>query len=261
MKIKEVIANLEMWASPKFQEDYDNSQLIAGDREAQVSGVLVALDAIEAVVDEAINLGCNLIVAHHPIVFTGLKSITGASYIERTLIKAIKNDIAIYAIHTNLDNIQTGVNAKICEKLGLVDTRILKPKYGEAMPVGAGMTGYLSNPMDEMEFLTYVKDVMKTNCIRHTPLLGSPIEKVAVCGGSGSFLLADAIEAGAQVFITADYKYHQFFDAENKILIADIGHYESEQYTIDLLFAHISKNFTNFASHCTKVNTNPVNYF
>ena len=327
MQIRDVINFLEKIAPPVYQESYDNSGLIVGNRQAEVTGVLICLDSTEAILDEAIEKGCNLVVAHHPIVFKGLKTFTGTNYVERTVIKAIKNDIAIYAIHTNLDNVYAkGVNEQFAAKLGLVNTRILAPKrlrkiveiwefqpnlelteelsqagfypdtaerqlripfdVGEkgillnildkhgiknnhyqiissenvSTKVGAGMIGELPQPMQEMKFLKFLKNTMQTGCIRHTALLGKPIKKVAICGGSGSFLLRQVIQHKADIFITGDFKYHEFFDAENRIIIADIGHFESEQFTIDLLFKHLSNNFSNFALHCTDLTTNPVQY-
>ena len=349
MKIKDLTAFLETIAPPSYQESYDNAGLIVGNPDTELSGVLVCLDSTEAVIDEAIDLGCNLVVAHHPIVFRGLKRFNGQNYVERTIIKAIKNDVAIYAIHTNLDNVyQNGVNGKIAEKLGLDNTRILAPKqqlkklftfvpatHSEALrdalfaagagqvngleqisyatlgvgtvdgqvgaqmklevvfasalqgqilaalkqfhpaenapydlisienssvEIGSGMIGNLKKPMKPMAFLKFLKETMRAGCIRYTPVLDKDISTVAVCGGAGGFLLNQAIRQKADIFITADYKYHEFFDADNQIIIADIGHFESEQYTIELLFDLISKKFSNFAAHFTKVNTNPVNY-
>ncbi|MBK7869973.1 MAG: Nif3-like dinuclear metal center hexameric protein [Saprospiraceae bacterium] len=338
MKIKDLIAHLETIAPPAYQEDYDNAGLIVGNSDEDIKGVLCCLDSTEGIVDEAIEKGCNLIVAHHPIVFRGLKRITGKNYIERTVLKAIKNDIAIYAIHTNLDNVYyQGVNAKICEKLGLINTRILAPKkvlrkisatvtpenlkiirnlllniglpelkaieqigynaegseevikLEAAVPlglerkvleilhkhdinaeiielsstspsIGSGMIGELPQPMAESDFLKHLKEKMRTNCLRHTAFRDKDVYTVAVCGGSGGFLLPQAIGQGADIFVTADYKYHEFFDADGKIIIADIGHFESQQFTIELLYEIISKKFSNFALHCAEVNTNPVYY-
>ena len=327
MQIRDIIRFLQKIAPPVYQESYDNSGLIVGNAQAEVSGVLICLDSTEAIIDEAIRKGCNLVVAHHPIVFSGLKTLTGSNYVERTVIKAIKNDIAIYAIHTNLDNVYAkGVNEKFAEKIGLINTRILTPKKvkklleiwlpaqddlllktlgslgftpllnenrlsipfdigqkahlmsllkkhginsdnyqiiaseNSSKNIGSGMIGALTHPMPEMEFLQMLKKNMQAGCIRHTPLLGNSIKKVAICGGSGSFLLRHAIQNKADIFITGDFKYHEFFDAENKIIIADIGHFESEQFTIELLFEHLSNNFSNFALHCTEMTTNPVQY-
>jgi dinuclear metal center YbgI/SA1388 family protein len=363
MKIQRLLKYMEQIAPPAYQESYDNSGLIVGDPNEKITGVLLCLDSIEAVIDEAIEKGCNLVIAHHPIVFGGLKRFNGKNYIERVVIKAIKNDIAIYACHTNLDNVQAGVNAKIAEKIGLINTKILAPKsklikklavfvpannadkvrnalfeagagqignYDEAsfnsvgagtfragenakphvgeigkrhieaelkievifsfdkqnkiiaamqkahpyeevayniysldnahQGIGSGMIGELPEYMETLPFLQHLKETMQTDCIRYTEPLKNPVRRVAVCGGSGQFLLRQAIAQNADVFVTADFKYHQFFDAENKIVIADIGHFESEQFTIELFYDLITKKFDTFAVYCTEVNTNPVNY-
>ena len=268
MKIKTITSYLESIAPLSLQEEYDNSGLIIGNYEVEVQGALICLDCTEAVIDEAIKKKCNLIITHHPIIFHGLKKITGKNYVERVVEKAIRNNISIYAIHTNLDNVIQGENKKICDKLGLSKCKILSPRltlptpYGEGMGngAGAGMVGSLSKPITEISFLKKVKKVMKASSLRHTVLLNKKVSKVAVCGGSGSFLLNNAISAGADVFITADFKYHQFFDAENKIVIVDIGHYESEQFTKELLRDLLKQKFSIFAPHLSKVNTNPVNY-
>ncbi|HEX8376905.1 MAG TPA: Nif3-like dinuclear metal center hexameric protein [Pedobacter sp.] len=363
MKLLELISHLESIAPLSYQEDYDNSGLITGSPEVEVTSALISLDCTEAIVDEAIKKGCNLIISHHPIVFKGLKKFNGKTYVERVIVKALKNDIALYAIHTNLDHVLQGVNAKICEKLDLVDAQILSPKgnllfklttyvpiahsdavrsalfsagagnigkysdcsfnvsgYGtfkasefanpftgekgtvhheeelkievvfsapqktaiisalkNAHPyeevafdiyqlskahseIGSGMIASLPNPMDEMEFLKLIKSKLNAKVIRHTALTGKNVTKVAVCGGSGSFLLKNAIGAKADVYISADFKYHEFFDAEDKILIADVGHYESEQFTQELIYEILQKKFPNFALHLTEFNTNPINY-
>jgi dinuclear metal center YbgI/SA1388 family protein len=260
MRIKDIIQVLESVAPPQLQESYDNAGLIVGDPETPLKGVLFCLDSTEAIVDEAIQKGCNLIVAHHPIVFKGLKRFNGAGYVERTVIKAIRSNIALYAIHTNLDNVHSqGVNAKIAQKLGLADTRVLSPKPGQT-DIGAGLLGNLAAPMEELDFLKMVKTALRTDCVRHTALRGRPVQRVAVCGGSGSFLLRDALAAGADAFVTADFKYHEFFDAEGRLVIADVGHFESEQFTIELLFEIIYEKYPTFALHCTEANTNPVYY-
>ena len=260
--LKNIIDHLESIAPPIYQESYDNSGLIVGDQQVICTGVLTCLDTTEAVIEEAIENNCNLIVAHHPIVFRGLKRFTGDNYVERVVIKAIKNDIAIYAIHTNLDNVYAqGVNTKIAERLGLVNTRILSPKPTFNDPlVGSGLFGELAEPMPEMKFLKHLKNQMHVNCVKYTRLNNQPIRKIALCGGAGGFLLSNAKAAGAQIFITSDYKYHEFFDAENEIIIADIGHFESEQFTIELLAHIIQEKFGTFAVRLTKINTNPVNY-
>lgn len=364
MKIKEITNYLESAAPLHYQESYDNAGLLVGDANREIDAALITLDCTEEVVEEAIENNCNLIIAHHPIIFSGLKKITGQNYVERTIIKAIKNDIAIYAIHTNLDNIKTGVSAKIAEILGVENCKILSPKkdllrqlavycpvsdtekvkealfqagagdignYDEcsfsakgegtfranegcdphignigerhtekeekieviflkykentiistlkqAHPyeqvayqiyildniyenVGAGIVGELAQKVDTNRFLEMLKTKMQTDCIRHTKLVKNQIKRVAICGGSGSFLLSNAICEKADIFITADFKYHEFFDGENDIIIADIGHFESEQFTKDLIYDLLSKKFSKFAVRLSKVNTNPINYF
>lgn len=264
MQLKGLIDFLHQIAPSEFQESYDNAGLITGHPDMEVSGVLVCLDAIESVIDEAISLGCNVVVAHHPILFRPIKRLNGYDYVERTLIKAIRNDVAIFAIHTNLDNVYlSGVNGKIAEKIGLENTRILYPKqnqWHDGHPVGAGLVGMLKEPMQVETFFSSLKERMELQLIRHTSVCKEKIQKVAVCGGAGSFLLPAAMQEGADIFITADYKYHEFFDADNKIIIADIGHFESEKYTIELLYSLIMNNFSTFAAHCTKIVTNPVKY-
>ncbi len=261
MKVFEITDYLEKIAPIHLQEGYDKAGLIVGDPKMEGKGAILCLDSIEEIIEEAIARDCNLIIAHHPIIFGGLKKLNGKNYVERTVQKAIKNDIAIYAIHTNLDNVYlNGVNGKFAEKLQLKKTRILAPKDINTPEIGAGMIGELAEPMEALEFLEYLKLSMGVSCVRHTSILDRPVKKVALCGGSGSFLLNQALQQEADVFITGDFKYHEFFDADGKIIIADIGHYESEQYTIELLFEIISQKFSNFALHLTTVNTNPINY-
>ena len=260
MLVKDIIAVLEQVAPPHLQETYDNSGLLVGGFDRIVTGILCCLDSTEAVVEEAVRKNCNLIVAHHPIVFRGLKRLNGTDYVQRTVIRAIEAGVAIYAIHTNLDNVhRQGVNAKIAEKLGLHRTRILVPRPGTP-DIGAGLVGELADPLPEANFLQLLKDQLYAGCVRHTALSGKPVQRIAVCGGSGSFLLPAAQQAGADVFVTADFKYHEFFDADGQILIADVGHYESEQFTIHLLYEIIREKFPTFALHCTDLNTNPVFY-
>lgn len=363
-KIKEIARFLESFAPLKLQESYDNAGLILGNPDWEVHGVLISLDVTEAVIEEAIQQKCNLIVAHHPLVFSGLKKITGKNYVERTVLNAIKNDIAVYAAHTNLDSVSEGVNRKICEKLGLENCKVLQPTEGllkklvtfvpvdhadsvrEAVfsagagnignydscsfnmhgqgtfrgndstkpfvgekgkhhyeneirfetifpsylqetiintllqihpyeevaydiyplensfeQVGMGMIGTIPMEMNELDFLKQLKDIFKSGTIRHTALTGKKVHKVAVCGGAGSFLLKRAISAGADFFVSGDFKYHQFFDAENKLVIADVGHFESEQFTKELFYELLTKNFSKFAVRLSEVNTNPVFYF
>jgi dinuclear metal center YbgI/SA1388 family protein len=363
MIVKDITQLLEDYAPLAYQEDYDNAGLLVGNFNQKINKVLICLDCTEAVIDEAIKENCDLIIAHHPIIFKGIKKLNGKNYVERVIIKAIENKIALYAIHTNLDNVINGVNGKICDKLSLINRKILSPKkqnlkklvtfipvnnaedvkeaifnagagnignysncsfntlgngtfkankntnpfvgeqdklhteeelkvevifdvaqqskilnallkshpYEEVAfdifplenknpQVGSGMFGELVDEMEEIEFLQNLKKVMNVSVIRHSNLLNKKIKKVAVCGGSGSFLLKDAIQAGADIFITSDFKYHEFFDADEKLLIADIGHYESEQFTQDLLLEIITENFPNFAIRLTENNTNPIKY-
>jgi dinuclear metal center YbgI/SA1388 family protein len=363
MQLAQIIQFLEQKFPTDHQESYDNVGLIYGRPTQEITGALICLDSTEAIVDEAIETGCNLIIAHHPIVFKGLKKLNGKSYIERVVERCIQYQIAIYAIHTNLDNHYRGVNQKIAAKLGLINTRILKPMSGKlsklvvyvpkddfqkvdlaiigagagqigqysdchfrsegigtftpnsgAHPVigqlnvreevqemkleyvvsnhlihsvleamkqahpyeevayelvsllnthqdlGAGMIGELPEPIESIEFLKKIKDVFNCGCIKYTALVQRKIKTVALCGGSGSFLLPDAIKAKADLYVSADFKYHEFFDAESQLIIADIGHFESEQFTSELLTEIIKENFPNFAIRLTKLNTNPVNY-
>ena len=261
MKIKELTDFLERIAPLHLQEDYDNSGFLIGDDSLEVSGVLTCLDVTEDILDEATSMGCNLIIAHHPIIFKGLKSLTNSNYVERIVRKAIIKSINIYAIHTNLDNVLSfGVNEKIAQKIGLEKITLLAPS-DEIGSIGSGCLGELDEPISEIEFLNRLKSEMGASVIRHSRLLGNPIKKIAICGGSGSFLLPKAIESNAQIFISSDFKYHEFFNADNQIIIADIGHWESEQYTSELLVEIIQKNFINFAAYSTKFVTNPVKYF
>lgn len=363
MKLIEITRYLESRAPLSLQESYDNSGLLIGDPEMDIHGVLVCLDSIEEVIDEAISKGLNLVIAHHPIVFSGLKRFTGKTYIERVVMKAIRHNIALYAIHTNLDNVLDGVNGKIAARLGLENARILDEKKellyklhvlvpkaqaeslanrlfeagaghignyrecsfssegtgsfkaneqanphigtkgerhyeaetkievilakwqinqvlaamhkhhpyeevaydllaleNQSNQFGSGIVGELAEPMDSMAALQYVKEKLGVSVIKHTLIATPTIKRIAACGGSGSFLLSAAKASGADLFITSDYKYHQFFDAENKLIIADIGHFESEQYTIDLISDWLAEKFPNFAVHKTEVVTNPINY-
>ena len=275
MQISQIITALESFAPPVLQESYDNSGLIVGDQNWSCTGILCSLDSTEAVILEAKAAGCNLVIAHHPIIFGGLKQLNGKNYVEKTVITAIKHDIAIYAIHTNLDNVIDGVSGVMADKLGLLHKKILLPKstsinsdetgFSEStsdnQSVGSGIIAELPEPMEEIGFLRMLQTSFGLALIRHTPLLGKTIKKVALCGGSGSFLLKTAILAGADIFITADMKYHEFFDAEGRILVADIGHWESEQFTIGLLIDILQAKFPTFAVLKTVIKTNPVNYF
>jgi dinuclear metal center YbgI/SA1388 family protein len=362
-KIKDITRYLETIAPLSFQESYDNAGLQTGDANAEVTGILLTLDCTETVVEEAIAKNCNLIVAHHPVIFRGLKKLTGSNYVEKTIIKAIKNDIAIYASHTNLDSVPEGVNFKIAEKIGLKNLKILSQKEGQLLKLvtfapqeatekvlaamhqagagnigdykncsyqhtgegrfmptagadpyigeqnklekvtetrievlvprhlklavidalikahpyeevaydiyalenvyqemGAGMIGELEYELESDVFLKHLKQSMNLQVVKHTPFLNKPVKKVALCGGAGSFLIKDAIRQQADIYITGDLKYHEYFDAENKIVLADIGHYESEVFTKELFYDLISKKFPTFAVSLSEINTNPVRY-
>lgn len=259
MKVQDICSLIEDFAPLKFQEDYDNAGLILGDPSAELNAVLVCLDVSEAVLDEALEKRCNMIVSHHPLIFRGIKNITGKNSLERILIKAIQNNIAIYAGHTNVDAVMDGVNGKICEKLNLNSTSILVPK-AEFQHVGVGMMGFLEQAMEETAFMQKVKQVFECKMLRHSALTGRMIQKVAVCGGSGSEFIPAAIAAQADAFVTADIKYHQFSQVDDHLLLIDAGHYETEQFTKDLFVELISKNFANFAVHSSHKETNPVFY-
>ncbi|WP_420552692.1 Nif3-like dinuclear metal center hexameric protein [Tenacibaculum aiptasiae] len=363
MQIKDITNYIEELAPLAYAEDFDNVGLLIGDYSTEVTGVLVTLDTLEETVDEAIAKNCNLIVSFHPIVFSGLKKINGNNYVERVVLKAIQNNIAIYATHTALDNVNNGVSAKMCEVLGLENCKTLIPKKGlikklttyvplrnadqvreelfkagagnignydkcsfnfqgqgsyrgnensnptvgqrgeeifeeetcisvtfnsflesqiiqalfKSHPyeevayeiitlnnvnqnIGMGMVGDLPTEMNEKDFLLFVKDTFKTGCVRHSSMLNKSIKKVAVLGGSGSFAIKNAIKAKADAYISADFKYHEFFKAENKILLADVGHYESEQFTKNLLIDYLSKKFSTFAIILSEKSTNPIHY-
>ncbi len=262
-RVAEVAQYLESVAPLFLQEKYDNSGLLVGNMDEAVTGAVICLDCTEAVIDEAVRLGCNLVISHHPVIFYGLKSLTGSNATERIIRKAIREEIVLYAIHTNLDNVlSNGVNEQIAKKLGMEIEGVLKPlAYQENEARGAGLIALFPEPLPEVAFLQLLKERMKSQVIRHSALLGTPISRVAICGGSGSFLLENARKAGVQALVTADYKYHNFFDADRDLLICDIGHYESEQYTVNLIQELISGKFTTFAAHCTGINTNPVHYF
>jgi dinuclear metal center YbgI/SA1388 family protein len=276
LRIHEIVSAFEAVAPLALQESYDNSGLIVGEMGAQVSKALLCLDSTEAVVDEAIAKGCDLIIAHHPIVFGGLKRFTGGDYVQRALIKAIRNNIAIYACHTNLDNVlRGGVNERIAQQLGFAVERVLRPvaaDFGSLAGVGrlddsdvfrtagAGVLCKLQKPMNVLDFLQHLKAKMGVEVVKYTKCDVEMVSKVAICGGAGSFLIGDALRAGADAFITSDVKYHEFFDAEGKMLLCDIGHYESEKYTIDLFSNILSAKFPKFATIFAGTITNPIDY-
>ena len=364
MKLSEIISVIESFAPLAYQENYDNSGLILGDSSMKINKALITIDVTEEVVDEAIDVGANLIISHHPVIFNAIKKITGNSCSERIIIKAIKKNLALYSAHTNIDNIREGVNLKICQKLGLSKTVILHPVQGELRKIvtfvplshadnvrtalfnsgaghignyeqcsynlegfgtfkgsentnpyagergklhfekevriesvfpkviqtrvisalldvhpyeevaydiyplendyykaGQGMIGELDKAIDEPTFLREIKSIFNSKVIRHSRLRNKNIKKVAVCGGSGSHLIKYAIDAGADIFITGDIKYHQFFDASDNIIIADVGHYESEQFTKEIFYDLLMKNLPKFALHLSALNSNPINYY
>jgi dinuclear metal center YbgI/SA1388 family protein len=276
LRIHEIVSAFEAVAPLALQESYDNSGLIVGEMGTQVSKALLCLDSTEAVVDEAIAKGCDLIIAHHPIVFGGLKRFTGGDYVQRALIKALRNNIAIYACHTNLDNVlRGGVNERIAQQLGFDVERVLRPiaaDFGSFVDIGglddsdvfrtagAGVLCKLQKPMNVLDFLQHLKAKMGVEVVKYTKCDVEMVSKVAICGGAGSFLIGDALRAGADAFITSDVKYHEFFDAEGKMLLCDIGHYESEKYTIDLFSNILSAKFPKFATIFAGTITNPIDY-
>ncbi|WP_420398922.1 Nif3-like dinuclear metal center hexameric protein [Flagellimonas sp.] len=363
MTVQEIANILEELAPLSYAEDFDNVGLLVGDHNQEVTGILVTLDTLEVVVDEAISKNCNLIVSFHPIIFKGLKKITGSTYVERVVLKAIANNIAIYSMHTALDNSKMGVNAKICEVLGIQNPKILIPKQGtikklttyapvEAVEtvksalfkagageignysncsfstegtgsfkpgdatnpsvgsigqvhnekevqihvifsfekekailnalfanhpyeevayeittlqnvnqdIGMGMVGTLENEMEETAFLQHLKEKMNASMVRHSELLGKKVKKVAVLGGSGAFAIKAALKSGADIFVSSDIKYHEFYQAEKRLVIADIGHFETEQFTKDLLVDYLIKKIPNFAISLSESITNPIKY-
>ena len=259
-KLSEITQVIEAWAPVRNAESFDNVGLLIGDKNQEITNVLVTLDCTEQVIDEAINNGINLIVTFHPIIFSGLKKITGNTYVERVVQKAIKHDIAIYALHTNLDFCATGSNHYIASKLKLEKIKGLVPKE-KGSDLFIGVTGYLNQPLDEADFLDMVKALLPTNCIRHSELMGKPIKKVGLIGGAGSFGLKSAKLKGCDAYISADFKYHDFFQAEGQLLIVDTGHYEMEQFNIELIANHLQDNISDINIAQTSINTNPVHYF
>ena len=261
MKIREVVDALERFAPLPLQESFDNAGLQVGLTEAEVSGALLCLDVTEKVVDEAEALGCNLIVSHHPLIFHALKRITYADDVQRAVAKALKAGITVVSMHTNMDNAPGGVNFKIAEKLGLKNVQVLEPKGGEwGTEAGAGVIGELDEPETETDFLHRVKKLFEVECLQHNKLTGREIQRVALCGGAGAFLIEEAIRQRADVFMTGEIKYHEFFGHENEILLAAIGHYESEQYTKELFYTLIREMFPDLELKQTRVNTNPIKY-
>ena len=261
MKVKDILNCITEIAPLDWQESYDNAGLQVGDENVEVNKVLVALDVTEELVDEAVAKKCDLIVSHHPLIFRGLKQVTPHSAIGRAVMKAVKNDISIISMHTNLDNSYLGVNARLAEKLGLANLRILQPSTPDPQLRGAGMIGEFAEPMSEEDFLRCVAETIGSPCLRHSAFTGKQITRVAMCGGSGAFLLPDACAQHADAFLTADVKYHDFFLPEGELLFVDGGHFETEQFTKELICALIRKKFPTFAAEIAETNTNSVHYF
>lgn len=363
MKLSKIIASIEQFAPPALQESYDNAGLIVGKASMEVKKAIISFDVTEEVIAEAKEQGANLIISHHPIVFSGIKKLNGKNYVERCVLEAVKNDIALYAAHTNLDNVLAGTNGILANKLGLKKLKVLQkqkdtlckliifvptthikevqqaifdagaghigqydqcsfstngtgtfraleganpfvgkideqhqenevrlesifpshlqgkvvsamlqthpyeevaydiyPLSNQSDSTGSGIIAELEEPEEEMHFLQRLKELTAAKCIRHTKPLNKPIRKVALCGGSGAFLIRTAKAAKADIYITGDVKYHEFFDAEDKMIIADIGHYESEQFTCELLMTLVKENFPTFAVQISENKTNPINY-
>ena len=260
MKIKQVLSALERFAPLPLQESWDNAGLQLGLTEAEVSGALLCLDVNEQIVDEAIAKGCNLIVSHHPLLFRGLKQISGADYVQRCVIKAIKHDIVIVSMHTNMDNALDGVNWKIAERLGLKDCKFFAQKAVDGIEAGSGVVGCLPSQMDSRAFIELVKNQFGVQCAQCNALLERPIRKVAICGGAGDFLLPDAIGEGADAFITGEMHYHQYFGYEQQIQICVIGHYQSEQFTAEIFRDIIRKDCPDVKTCIAETNTNPIVY-
>ncbi len=265
MKIKEVLNALERFAPLPLQEDYDNAGLQIGLTEAEVSGALLCLDVTEDIVDEALEKGCNLIVSHHPLIFHKLAHITDEDYVQRVVRKAIKNNIAIISMHTNMDAAEGGVNYKIAEKMGLSDVRFFgrtqTAEYdGNVVKGGEGVTGKLPEPLAADDFIVLLKDKFGVESLQTNQLLRRPIETVALCGGAGSFLLGSAIRHGADAFVTGEMHYHEFFGHEQQIQICVMGHYQSEQYTPEIFRDIIKRDCPGVKTFITEINTNPILY-
>ncbi len=260
MKIKQVLCALEQFAPLPLQESWDNAGLQVGLTEAEMSGALLCLDVNENIIEEAIAKGCNLIVSHHPLLFRGLKQISGANYVQRCVMKAIRNDIVIVSMHTNMDNAKNGVNWKIAEKLNLRDVAFFANKTIEDDEAGSGVVGHLTEPLAADDFVLFVKKEFGVECAMCNELLRRPIQKVAICGGAGDFLLDDAVSLGADAFITGEMHYHQYFGYEQQIQICVIGHYQSEQYTSEIFRDIIEKTCPDIRTYIAETNTNPILY-
>ncbi|MBR2379496.1 MAG: Nif3-like dinuclear metal center hexameric protein [Paraprevotella sp.] len=268
MKIKEVVAALERFAPLPLQEDYDNAGLQVGLTEAEASGALLCLDVTEDVIDEALTLGCNLIISHHPLLFRGVKCVSDRNIVERCLRRAICNGIVIYSAHTNMDNAEDGVNFKIAEKIGLQQVELLNPRtvkvttdgVTRSVMAGNGVVGILPLPEDSLAFLQRIKAAFHIECMMHNELLQRPIQKVVICGGAGDFLLDEALAEQADAFLTGEMHYHFYFGHEQEIQIAVMGHYQSEQYTKEIFYSIIGEAFPELPVYMTTADTNPIKY-
>ncbi len=256
-----MLSALEQFAPLPLQESWDNAGLQLGLTEAEVSGALLCLDVNEAVVDEAIRKGCNLVVSHHPLLFRGLKQISGADYVQRTVIKALKNDVVVVSMHTNMDNALDGVNWKIAERLGLGECRFFAQKAVDGIEAGSGVVGELPQPMAAQDFVQLVKRQFQVECAQCNELLQRPVQRVAICGGAGDFLLPDALREGADAFITGEMHYHQYFGYEKRIQICVIGHYQSEQYTAEIFRDIIQRDCPGVRTEIAETVTNPIHYY
>ena len=260
VKVKEVLGALEQFAPLPLQEDWDNAGLQIGLTEAEVSGALLCLDVTEAVVDEAVERRCNLIVSHHPLLFRGLKRISGASDVERAVMKAISHGIAVISMHTNMDNAWGGVNCRMAEKLGLQQVQLFACKQVGEVQGGSGVVGLLPQPLDAEQFISHVKRTFGVECAQCNELLRRPVRRVALCGGAGDFLLDQAIAAGADAFITGEMHYHVYAGHEQQVQICVIGHYQSEQYTAELFRDILQAKCPGLSACISEANVNPIKY-
>lgn len=260
MYIKEIISLIEDYAPLKLQASFDNSGLLCGDPERELTSILLCIDVTEEVVKEAIDKGHNLIISHHPLIFSGLKHITPATYVERCVIDAIKHDITIYAAHTNMDVVANSVSGRMADKLDLHHRQILQPEGDPVDGNGFGIIGELQQPVESMAFLQQVKEIFRCDRLRYTTPHTSSIQRVAVCGGAGASFFKQALAGQADIYISGDFKYHDFFLTENRIMIADIGHYESEQFTKEIFYEILTKKISKFAVQFSEINTNPIKY-
>lgn len=268
MKIKEVVFALERFAPLPLQEDFDNAGLQVGVTEAEASGALLCLDVTEEVLDEALSLGCNLVISHHPLLFHPLRCVSDADYVQRCVRKAVINDITVYSAHTNLDNAEDGVNFKIAEKLGLTQLELVNPravavKQGgvqRSVTAGSGVTGLLPEAEDSLMFLQRIKSVFQVECLLHNELLTRLVSRVVVCGGAGDFLLPQAVEMKADAFLTGEMHYHQYFGYDGQLQIAVLGHYQSEQYSKEIFHDILHELFPELPLYLSNVNTNPIKY-